>query len=127
MGDNRLSELIEVDTLEDARALLWACAKHHTFLPAMCELDTGKPLDNEGMRDRRLPDDDPHFRERIGYWQAVTDEQLLSLLPQCSRSEWRDAANEKFGMSESSFYERVRKLEGSGKVKNADSGRFERA
>ena len=70
-----VTRLVEVDSLEDARALLWACAKHHTFLPAMCERDNGEPLDNEGMRDRPLPDadDDSPFQERIGYWQAALE------------------------------------------------------
>jgi hypothetical protein len=67
--------LIEVDSLEDARALLRACATHHTFLPAMCERDSGEPMDNEWLRDRPIPDEEvhSHFRERVGYWQAALE------------------------------------------------------
>ena len=64
-----VTRLIEVDSLEDARALLRACATHHTFLPAMCERDSGEPMDNEWLRYRPIPDEDvhSHFRERVGY------------------------------------------------------------
>jgi hypothetical protein len=67
--------VVEVHSLVDAKALLWACAKRETFLPAMCERDDGEPLTNEHLRDRPLPD--PHrysqFRERIGYWEAALE------------------------------------------------------
>jgi len=70
-----VSRVIDVRSLADARALLWACAKHHTFLPANCERDDGEPLTNEDLRERPLPDPDryAHFRERIGYWEAALE------------------------------------------------------
>lgn len=56
--------------------------------------------------------------------KGMDDDKLLSLLPQPSTPAWRKAADEKFGITKSTFYRAIEKLRGRGAIEGADGRWF---
>ena len=59
----------------DGYAILWACAKARSFIPAKLVTAAPQPHCNQHMRDQPLPDPKRFnsLRERIGYWESVLE------------------------------------------------------
>jgi hypothetical protein len=64
-------------------------------------------------------------RGKPGRKKEIPDAELLALLPQPTKAAWLKEATERLGISRSTFYERVRELESSGKV--LEDGSLKRA